>query len=275
MPPPLLSSQPFLIDTHTHFDVPFYDARRAEFAARAYANGVRHIVLIGYKSAYFKRMLAAQNASAPLICHLAMGLHPLYINDHQDSDLVLLDDYLQKYRNIAIAEIGLDGFTPELKAQIPRQKRFFAAQIELAKAHKLPIMLHIRKNHADALAMLKAHNWQGGGIAHSFSGGAQEAVAFVKMGFKLGITGQFTNPNAKKLRQAVARVWQEFGAAAFVLETDCPDMTPFARYPATNEPAFLPDILNELARTLGVNKEALAAQLWENSENAIGMTFAR
>ena len=59
------------------------------------------------------------------------------------------------------------------------------------------MLLHIRKAHADVLNLLKKHKFKLGGIAHAFSGGIEEAKAFVNLGFKLGITGQVTNPNAK------------------------------------------------------------------------------
>ncbi|WP_350583303.1 TatD family hydrolase, partial [Pseudomonas sp. HY2-MNA-CIBAN-0224] len=63
-------------------------------------------------------------------------------------------------------------------------------------------------------------------VAHSFSGGEQEAKAFVKLGFKLGVTGQVTNPNAKKLRRAIQAAVDTYGLECLVIETDCPDMTP-------------------------------------------------
>src|SRR5690606_3017771 len=99
---------------------------------------------------------------------------------------------------------------------------YFSAQLELAQQFDKPILLHIRKSHAEVLSMLKKHQFKLGGIAHAFSGGVEEAKAFTKLGFKIGVTGQITNPNAKKLHQVV----QTLGAAHLVLETDCPDMTP-------------------------------------------------
>ena len=76
-------------------------------------------------------------------------------------------------------------------------ERFFAAQLELAQQFDKPVLLHIRKSHADVLQILKQHQFKQGGIAHAFGGGIEEAKAFIKLGFKLGITGQITNPNAK------------------------------------------------------------------------------
>ena len=108
--------------------------------------------------------------------------------------------------------------------------------------------------------------FQFGGIAHAFSGGVEEAKALIKLGFKIGVTGQITNPNAKKLR----RVVQQIGAEHLVLETDCPDMTPLCCQTDTqsrtrNTPANLIYVLEGLADCLEIAPQTLAAQLWQNS----------
>ena len=98
----------------------------------------------------------------------------------------------------------------------------------------------------------------------------EEAKALVKLGFKIGVTGQITNPNAKKLHQVV----QAIGAERLVIETDCPDMTPLCCQTSTehrtrNTPVNLPYILDSLAQTLGQPQDQLAEQLWQNSLAAL------
>lgn len=159
-------------------------------------------------------------------------------------------------------------------------------------------MLHIRKAHAEALAILKAHDYNAhklGGIAHSFSGGVEEAKAFVKLGFKLGVTGQVTNPNAKKLRSAIQAAVQEYGIECLVIETDCPDMIPVmcrttiedsstleqglqqkdssAPIQDRNVPSNLPWVLKSLSELLDISSDVLAKQLWSNSCAALQMTW--
>lgn len=274
----------FLFDTHTHFDVPEYDGRRDEFNRLAYDVGVRHLVLIGYLARYFGRMVdikAYADTHYSIVHHLACGLHPLYINEHKDDDLLLLDEVLKTHPNIAIGEIGLDTYPNDLKSPDVYQKQlsFFIEQINLAKAHNLPILLHIRKAHADVLKLLKAQNYNAhnqGGIAHSFSGGENEAISFVKLGFKLGITGQITNPNAKKLRTAVKAVFDKFGISAFVIETDCPDMMPVPCQKSEgyfNQPKNLSYVLDELSVLFNMDKEELAYRLWQNSNDAFKCNF--
>lgn len=279
-----------LIDTHTHFDVPEYHQMQYDYAKNAVLAGVRHIVLIGLLAKRFDEMARiCQQINAyhfddlpheQLTAHLAMGLHPIYIAEHCDDDLALLDDYLKKYENIAIAEIGLDTYLNELKTPeiYHRQCYFFKEQIALANAHHLPILLHIRKAHADCLKIIKQSGYNAihqGGIAHAFSGGEQEGLAFVKLGFKLGVTGQITNPNAKKLHRTIKSVVNYAGLDCLVIETDCPDMMPLLcqHKGAMNEPANLPYILDALAQLLAVDKDKLAKQLWGNSQDAFKKIF--
>lgn len=268
-----------LIDTHTHFDIVEFDKTRLQMAKKAALVGVKHIVLIGLLAQFFQNMKkVAQdiNLDAHLQAHVAFGLHPLYIEQQTESDLILLESFIQDDLNIAVAEIGLDTYPKRLQEEyiFCKQKQFFIEQIQLAKTYHRPIILHIRKAHAEVLKILQQQNYHAkelGGIAHSFSGGEQEALSFVKRGFKLGITGQITNPNAKKLHRAVLSVYKKYGLQAFVIETDCPDMTPiFCRENSQlNEPANLPYVLDGLAKVLMVPSEKLAEQLWKNSCEAL------
>lgn len=274
-----------LIDTHTHFDLPVYDTDREAYMARAYQRGVRHLVLIGYEARYFDRLvstartmdgIAQKNPMATITPHLAPGLHPLYIARHTPNDLATLEHYIKHDKVIAIGEIGLDTYPSDFNniALLDKQKQFFSAQLELASTYQLPVVLHIRKAHADTLQLLKHHRFQGGGIAHSFSGGAQEAFAFIKQGFCLGLTGQLTNPNAKKLRRTVLAVLERFGLDYFVIETDCPDMTPITcQHLPVNEPSTLPLIAQALARLADCDIDHVTNKLWQNSCRAFSLTF--
>lgn len=301
-----------LIDTHTHFDAPVFDPDRQKQAQLAYKQGVRHLVLVGYLYKHFDRLYDTQQAleqmresadsaqaQIPSLfpqAHIALGLHPFYIEQHTDAHLSSLAQQVADQRPIAIGEIGLDTYTDAMKQPeaVEKQKRFFEAQLDIAVQHKLPVMLHIRKAHAEALAILKAHDYDAqrqGGIAHSFSGGEQEAKAFVKLGFKLGVTGQVTNPNAKKLRRSIKAAVDEYGIECLVIETDCPDMMPImcqksgsqasalgqspddewqgAEGHNRNVPANLSWVLMSLSELLDIEPETLARQLWQNSCDAL------
>lgn len=263
-----------MIDTHTHFDVPEFDHDREILAKQAYENGVEHLVLIGFLAKYFEQMTACQRQiqsfeQSPQ-AHLAFGLHPFYIKEHDEQDLQLLEQFIQKNHCVAIGEIGLDTFTDEMKQPdiFAKQQDFFIKQLDLAKQYHLPVLLHIRKSHGDSLKVLKNQKFCQGGIAHSFSGGIQEAKAFVNLGFKIGITGQITNPNAKKLRTTVIELVKSVGIESLVIETDCPDFTPMCchiSHGRRNVPANLRFVLDELSDLLNIDKSDLAKTLYQNS----------
>ncbi len=324
-----------LIDTHTHFDAPVFDDDRAVLIKKAYEEGVQHLILVGYLHRHFERMYETKRRYSKQLnnreqrealslhsvqedvnqavqedvnqegantnIYIALGLHPFYIEQHSEAHLEDMVKMIAKDRPIAIGEIGLDTFTAAMKVPevFAKQQRFFKAQLDIAVLHQLPVMLHIRKAHAETLAILKAHDYDAhklGGIAHSFSGGVQEAKAFVKLGFKLGVTGQITNPNAKKLRLAVQAAVEEYGIECLVVETDCPDMIPVMCRTTTenasalgqgmeqkdsmapihdrNVPSNLPWVLNSLSELLGVSSDVLAEQLWYNSCSALQTTWS-
>ncbi len=199
-------------------------------------------------------------------------------HEHKDSDLQRLEQFIQQYSPIAIGEIGLDTFTAPMKIaeNYARQQEFFGQQLELAKQYQLPALLHIRRAHGDVIKMLKAQKFTQGGIAHSFSGGIQEAKALVNLGFKIGITGQVTNPNAKKLRHTLTELVKTVGLDAIVIETDCPDFTPLpchGTHGRRNVPANLPYVLAALSDLLKKDQSRLAEQLWQNSCAALQVSW--
>jgi TatD DNase family protein len=269
-----------LVDTHTHFDVEVFDQDRMALAQQAAQQGVHSLVLIGYLAQHFDRLQRVQHQlnqqkNNP-IALLAPGLHPFYIQQHHVNDLIQLDGFLKAHTCVAVGEIGLDTFTAEMKQPdvYQRQKDFFSQQLEIAKQHDLPVMLHIRRAHGDSLAILKQHQFKNGGIAHAFGGGIEEAKAFIKLGFKLGINGLVTDPNAKRLRTVV----QAVGAEHLVLETDCPDMTPLCCRVAgeahtRNTPVNLSAVLDELSYMLNMDKQALAEKIWQNTSQCLGLDY--
>ncbi|MFT4021146.1 MAG: TatD family hydrolase [Acinetobacter sp.] len=268
-----------LFDTHTHFDVADFDVDRQQLAHAAKRVGVEALVLIGFVQSRFNDLLQThqqlnQWQQVPH-SYLAPGLHPFYIEQHQTDHLSDLEQFLRQHECVAIGEIGLDTFLKQHKQAdiFQRQQQFFSAQIEMAQQFHKPILLHIRKAHADVIAQLKQHRFQLGGIAHAFSGGVQEAQALIKMGFKIGITGQITNPNAKKLHEVVRQI----GVQHVVIETDCPDMTPLCCQTSTehrtrNTPVNLPYVLHSLAQHFAMHPADLAKIIWQNSLDALYLT---
>ena len=269
-----------LFDTHTHFDVADFDIDRQHLAEQAKQIGVDALVLIGFVESRFDDLIQThqqlQHWENVPRSYLAPGLHPFYIEQHQPEHLHRLEQVLQQHDCVAVGEIGLDTFLKQHKQpeMFAKQQYYFIEQLTLATQYQKPVLLHIRKAHAETIAILKTQKFKLGGIAHAFSGGVEEAKALVKLGFKIGVTGQITNPNAKKLHQVV----QAIGIGNLVIETDCPDMTPLccqtsSEHRTRNTPVNLPYVLESLAQTLNQPELQLAAQLWQNSLTALRLKF--
>ena len=258
------------IDTHCHLDAAEFHADAPAVRARARQAGVGRLVIPGVAVSNFQavRELAHQNGDA-----YALGIHPLYVAQSVDADLATLAAELafrlDDPRLVAVGEIGLDFFVPELQLSPLREKQemFYRAQLLLARRHDLPVILHVRRSADRLLKHLRELAPPGGwhGIAHAFNGSAQQAQAFIDLGLKLGFGGAMSFEAARQIRQLAT----ELPLQALVLETDSPDIPPQWLYQSAetraagapqgrNEPAELPRIAQVLAGLRGMPIEALA-----------------
>jgi TatD DNase family protein len=207
----------------------------------------------------------------------ALGIHPLYVPQAQEADLLALDHALTERRDdprlVAVGEIGLDFFVPELCTPDMRERQwfFYTAQLKLAQQHGLPVILHVRRS-ADLLLKGLRQCPVVSGIAHAFNGSHQQAQAFVDMGFALGFGGTLTYERSLQLR----RLASDLPVSALVLETDAPDIPPHWLYQTAeqrakgvpqgrNSPAELPRMAQVLAALRGVPLPELAAATSANA----------
>ncbi len=258
------------IDTHCHLDAPEFDADRNAVAQRAREAGVGLIVI----PAVMPRTFAtARDAAQQCDGAYALGIHPLYVRQVPDDALQLLDEALHQWhddpRLVAVGEMGLDHFVPELQDDASRalQERVYVAQLDMAVAHGLPVILHVRRSADGLLKHLRRLRDAGrpvsGGIAHAFNGSQQQAESFVALGFKLGFGGAMTFERALQIRRLAA----DLPPDAIVLETDAPDIPPHWLYRTAdarargehsrNEPAELPRMAATLAELRGLTLEAV------------------
>ncbi|MET0847176.1 MAG: TatD family hydrolase [Pseudomonas sp.] len=255
-----------LIDTHTHLDFPDFDEDRQALLTESRALGVRRIVVLGVYQANWQRVWDLVLSDPDL--HAAFGLHPVYLEDHRPEDLHELGDWLTRlagHRQLcAVGEIGLDYFIETLDRE--RQQTLFDAQLQLAADFNLPALIHVRRSHAAVIATLKRFKLKRAGIIHAFAGSKEEAREYIKLGFKLGLGGAATWPQALRMHRVLA----ELPLESVVLETDSPDMAP-AMFPGQrNSPAHLPAICEALAEIMAVSPEQLAAVSTTNSCDVFG-----
>jgi len=255
-----------LIDTHTHLDFPDFDPDRSELMAESRALGVRRMVVLGVYQDNWQRVWDLVQGDPDL--HAAFGLHPVYLEQHRPQDLTALGDWLTRlagHRQVcAVGEIGLDYFIETLDRE--RQQALFEAQLQLAQDFNLPALIHVRRSHAAVIATLKRFKLPRAGIIHAFAGSREEAREYLKLGFKLGLGGAPTWPQALRMHRVLADLPLE----AIVLETDAPDMAP-AMFPGQrNTPAHLPAICEALAALMKVTPQRLAAVSTANASEVFG-----
>jgi TatD DNase family protein len=216
------------IDTHCHLNAPEFAPDADAVRERARRAGVARCVIPAVQVSDFA---ATRDLARRLGDAYALGIHPLYVARAPEQALEQLDTALTESardpRLVAIGEIGLDYFAPELAREPLRSKQehFCREQLKLARRHSLPVLLHVRRSADQLLKMLRQIEVPGG-IAHAFNGSAQQARQFIGLGFKLGLGGACTYDRATRLR-ALA---QSLPLEALVLETDAPDMPPHWLY---------------------------------------------
>ena len=272
------------IDTHCHLDAQEFGALAPVQRAQAAINNVAHCVLPAVSVANFEAVRQLAHAGGD---SYALGIHPLYVGQSADEDLATLDACLHHYRDdprlVAVGEIGLDFFVPELCLSPLRERQdyFYRAQLKLARKYGLPVILHVRRSADQLLKGLRqvARETAGGawhGIAHAFNGSEQQAQAFISLGFKLGFGGALTYERALQLRRLAATLPLE----SLVMETDSPDMPPHWLYKTAeqraagepqgvNGPGEIPRIGAVLAALRGITPDELAAATTRNAMGAL------
>ena len=232
-----------LIDTHIHLDAPEFDRDRDEVVAAARAAGIARWVVPTVSAATFASTLAMRERYGAAV---AFGLHPLYLAEHTPEHLDVLDGWLAREPAVAVGEIGLDFFVAGLDPA--RQEALFAAQLELAKKHGLPVLLHVRRSVDRVLKYLRRQGIDRG-IAHAFNGSREQADALIRQGFKLGFGGAMTYAGSRRIRLLAATL----PLSSIVLETDAPDIPPEWAGGGRNEPANLARFAAVLAQLRGID----------------------
>jgi TatD DNase family protein len=271
------------VDSHCHLDASEFDLDRDAVRQAARLAGVGLCVIPAVERSNF---LTVQQLAHRYNDAYALGIHPLYVPTALDSDLAALDTRLTASKNdkhlVAVGEIGLDYFLPQLctEAMRARQWHFYTEQLKLAKTHQLPVIVHVRKSADMLLKGLRRIKHTGGGMAHAFNGSLQQAHAFIDLGFKLGFGGTLTYERSLQIR----RLAKELPLDSIVLETDAPDIPPhwlyvtaedraFGKSAQRNTPIELLRIGVLLGEVRGVDVNLIQHQTTANINNLFGRFF--
>jgi TatD DNase family protein len=251
-----------LFDSHCHLDDAAFDADRDAVLDRARTAGVVGQLVPAVDRAGWDaiRALCAANAGV----HPAYGLHPMLERQHRPEHLDELRDWIERERPCAIGECGLDFYIEGLDPQ--RQRDFFRGQLDLAREHDLPVVVHARRAVEEAtLALRKVGGLRG--VVHSFSGSVEQARQLFGLGLHVGIGGPVTYARAHRLHRVVQAMPLEF----LLLETDAPDQPNEGRQGERNEPARIVHVLEAVARLRPESPERIAEATTANARALFGI----
>lgn len=250
------------VDSHCHLDAAEFAHDQDLVLARARAAGVIAQVVPAIRVADFAELRELCACHADL--HAAYGLHPMYLADHAPAHLAVLREWIERERPIAVGECGLDFFIED--PDVDMQREYFQHQLELAREFDLPLIVHARRALDEVIAGIK-HHAPLRGVVHSFSGSSEQARELWKLGFLIGIGGPITYDRAQRLRSLVAQMPLEY----LLLETDAPDQPLAGHRGQRNEPAFLPEVAQVIARLRGIDVAAVAAATSANARRLFAL----
>ncbi len=202
----------------------------------------------------------------------AIGLHPTRSIQESWGHRKQLALFSQADGVIAIGETGLDYHYSRPQQKRLRQHIWFLYQLRLACRRKLPVILHVRDAHRDALRILKWHPARKlGGVVHCFNGDWTLAQQYLQLGYYVGIGGALlqSQQRSQALQEAVAQIPLD----RILLETDAPYIHPDCRdvlpgkalRKSQNTSLILPAVVEKIAQLKGISPEAVARATVQNT----------
>lgn len=239
-----------MFDSHAHLDASEFDDDRVRVLDNARTAGVGGMLIPAITAASWPGVEALCARTAGLLP--AYGLHPCFLAKHGAGDIARLAEWLDAHPAAAVGECGLDFADDGTDRN--RQLELLRGQFAIAHRRGLPLVLHARRAFEPMILELKRFGKPLRGVVHSFSGSAEQASQLWDLGFHVGIGGPVTHERAKRLRRTVASLPIE----ALLLETDSPDQPGAGHRGQRNEPAFLAEVLDCVARLRGEDRAEVA-----------------
>ena len=256
-----MSAAPPLIDSHCHIVFRQFDDDLDVIAARWREAGVQSLLHACVEPSEIPGIKALADRFPEL--RYGVGVHPLDTEHWQaDTPDVLREAAQADARVVAIGELGLDLFRA---TNLDEQLAMLVPQLDLAEELGLPVIIHCRDAAEPMLSLLDqrrsaGHNIQG--VMHCWGGTPAEMEAFLAFGLYISFSGTVTFPKAVETHQCAQQVPED----RYLVETDCPFLSPVPRRGKRNEPAMVRHVAERVAELRGQSLEQVARR---SSANAI------
>ena len=252
-----------MIDTHCHFFDEEFENDLVECIARCKEYNIEKIVLVGFS--YDTNRKAQELAKKYDIFYPTAGVHPEECNSEYKAQFAELVEYIKNNKIYAIGECGLDyHWSTEFVAE---QKELFRMQCELAIKLDLPIIVHSRDAAHDTFDIIKSFNGKLKGVMHCYSGSAEMAKEYVKLGMYISLGGPVTFKNAKEPK----KVATEIDINRLLIETDSPFLAPDPYRGKRNESSYVRFVLAKIAELKNISVEEAERITTANANDLFGL----
>lgn len=266
-----------IFDSHAHYEDKRFDTDRIELLSDMRSNNIGRIVNVGSTFDTSKDSIELSRKYDDI--YAAVGIHPSEVAfpiDGNDNEALSIEESLDRMPSIieqieslsysdkcvSIGEIGLDYYWDKEEANHELQRRYFRAQLELAARVDKPVIIHSREANQETFDILREarNNLDIKAVVHCYSGSAQMALEYVKMGFYIGVGGVVTFKNGRKLRETVEAVPLEY----ILIETDAPYLAPEPYRGKRNDSTKLEYIVEKIATIKNVSTAKVEEITWDN-----------
>jgi TatD DNase family protein len=238
-----------LIDIGVNLTNASFASREREVVDRAYAAGVSQLILTGTDIEGSEQALALSRRlddSGERLFSTA-GIHPHCASAWTHETERQLRALLAEKSVCAVGECGLDfnrDFSPRTQ-----QEKVLEAHLALAVELQLPVFLHERDADERLLAILREFRDQlPAAVVHCFTGEKRALFSYLDLDLHIGITGWICDERRGTHLHPLVR---DIPRGRLMLESDAPYLLPRTLRPkpknGRNEPAYLPEVLREVA----------------------------
>lgn len=245
-------------ESHAHYDDERFDEDRDTLLASFPAEGIETVVNASSDIKSSKASIALSE-KYPFF-YAAVGVHPHEVENITEADIDELRKLSKHPKVVAIGEIGLDYYYDLSPRDL--QRHWFKRQLELADELKMPVIIHSRDAAQECFDIIKNSNVRNG-VIHCYSGSAEMAEEYIKMGFYIGVGGSLTFKNNKKGVETVERIPIE----KILIETDSPYLAPVPYRGKRNDSRLLKYVVERISQIKNIPENDICNITKNNAQN--------